>query len=141
MSRRYVGNSPKKLLVGSSCTVTKTSFLRYCVYTLYVSSRQPAESLKLQPDFASYDTRTRLLYTLLPIITMDQFSLKPTNRPNKPVLYSYNICAVPRRLELENGINRRPNQNQASVSSTTTTTVYHLYQFSPIFWHYFIGLK
>ena len=55
----------KKLLVGSSCTVTKTSFLRYCVYTLYVSSRQPAESLKLQPDFASYDTRTRL-YSIHP---------------------------------------------------------------------------
>ena len=126
------------------------------VSILYVSSRQPSLSNcsrilramimnRKRPAAALYQLLTRLLgldytvYTLLPIITMDQFSLKPTT--HQPVLYSYNICAVPRRLELENGINRRPNQNQASVSSTTTTTVYHLYQFSPIFWHYFIGLK
>ena len=72
--------------------------------------------------------------TYYPSLPMDQFSLKPTT--HKPVLYSYNICAVPRRLELENGINRRPNQNQPSVSSTTTTTVY-LYQFFANLWHYF----
>ena len=44
----------KKLFVGSSCTVTKTRSLRgYCVYTLCLVAS--AESLKLQPDFASYD--------------------------------------------------------------------------------------
>ena len=115
----------------SSCTVTKTRFLR-------AMSRRVS-----QPSLSNCSRILRAMilgldytvYTLLPIITMDQFSLKPTNRPNKPVLYSYNICAVPTRLELENGINRRPNLNQASV------TVYHLYQFSPIFWHYFIGLQ
>ena len=137
MSRRYVGNSPK------NCTVSRLELHCYknqfsallCLYSMSRRVSQPSLSNCSRILRAMILGLDYTVYTLLPIITMEQFSLKPTNRPNKPVLYSYNICAVPRRLELENGINRRPNQNQASV------TVYHLYQFSPIFWHYFIGLQ